>query len=340
VKFLPERLQRRPEPNIHQRMRSALLTLALLAATTPAFAGDVKADKTAPAEQADAAAAPDGTPKPDDDDNVSDSDKERADKLFDEGRDLAASGNYQAACAKFAESHKLRPGIGVLFNLADCNEKIGKTGTAYRQFTEVVERTQAALQADREKVARDRLAALEPKIMKIRISVPTIAKVKVVKLDEEVILPEYFNKLIPIDPGEHVVRAETANDDGEPFEETVDAGEPGGVVTVAIPVAAGAKMKRNVGMIVGGSISTGLGALSLLGAGALAVADGGADSPAPVIALGALGVAGLAVGIPLIVVGAKKHPVKEAALDAPTWEASPVPEIVVGAGSAMATWHF
>jgi tetratricopeptide (TPR) repeat protein len=333
-------------------MRSALLVLALLVATTPALAGDKQAaakggdaksadkgaDKAAAEADKPADAQAEAPKPPAEDENVSESDKERADKLFNEGRALMSDGNYQAACAKFAESQKLRPGIGVLFNLADCNEKIGKTGTAYRQFTEVVERTQAALQADREKVARERLAALEPKIMKIRIAVPSIAKVKTVKLDEEVIAPEYFNKLIPVDPGEHTVFAESPNDAGEPFEETVETSEPGKIVTVAIPVAPGAKMKRNVGMIVGGSISTGLGGLALLGAGVAAFAS--SEDPAPAIALGAIGVVGLGVGIPLIAVGAKKRPVKEGAIEAPALVASPVPDLVIGPTSAMATWHF
>ncbi len=346
-------------------MRTAALALALFV-SVPMFSGAALAGDKSPAAKpdkspaakpdkappADAEAEPeetkpaDSAPKPEDE-NVSEADKEKADRLFKEGRTLAAEGNHAGACERFEASQKLRPGIGVLFNLADCNEKLGKTGTAYKQLTEVVVRTQAALQADREKLARERLAALEPRIIKVRIAVPSVGKIKLVKLDGELIAPEYYNKLIPVDPGEHVVHAETTTDEGEPFEETIDAREEGKIVTVAIPVAPGAKMKRNVGMIVGGSICTGIGGLSLIGAallGATSSALGGGEDLAvgPVVGLAVLGVAGLGVGIPLLVVGVKKRPVTDASTGVTTftYEASAVPELTVGLGAANATWHF
>jgi hypothetical protein len=344
-------------------MRTASLALAL-ALSVPMFAGDALAgDKTgdkspaaAPAPKGDKAEAKaetpsegeqktaDAAPKPEDE-NVSEADKEKADRLFKEGRTLAAEGNHAGACEKFDASQKLRPGIGVLFNLADCNEKLGKTGTAYRQLMEVVQRTQAALQADREKLARERLAALEPRLVKIRLAVPAVGKIKLVKLDADVIEPAYYNQLIVVDPGEHTVHAETTTDEGEPYEGTVQATQEGQIYTVAIPVAPGAKMKRNVGMIVGGSISVGIGGLSLLGAAALAAlgsVEGGDIAVGPVAGLAALGVVGLGVGIPLLVVGVKKRPVSDASADVPTftYEASAVPEVTVGLGMANATWHF
>src|SRR5690606_19561361 len=99
-------------------------------------------------------------------------DAARADALFEEGRALMASGDHAAACAKLEESQRIRPGIGTLFNLADCHEKTGQLVLAYREFTEVAERTRVALQADREKIARERLAALEAKVPVAIVTVP------------------------------------------------------------------------------------------------------------------------------------------------------------------------
>lgn len=319
---------------------SFLVTVALVAAPAVAFAGEGSASPKGAAEPSTPAAASDkktkdegaaadtaAAPEPE----VSKGDKERANALFEEGRVLSTDGNHAAACEKFAQSHAIRPGIGVLFNLADCNEKIGKTGTAYRHFHEVVNRTRVALQEERLEVAQKRLAALEPRIIKIRIAVPEKANVSTVKLDGELILPEFYNKLIPIDPGEHTVIAESSKDEGEPFEATVQAADEGQVVTVAIPIGEGPKMTRDVGMIVGGSISLGVGALCLLGAGAVFISDSAAfdSEPGPLIALGVIGLAGIGVGIPLVVVGAKKRPVEGA-----------TPEVAIGPTSAALKWRF
>ncbi|NUP12787.1 MAG: hypothetical protein HOW73_42660 [Polyangiaceae bacterium] len=307
-------------------MRLAVCSLVLAASmlpTTLAFAqGEGESPPAAAAEE----------------ENVSDSDKERARILFDEGRQLMTDGKTAAACDKFAESQKVRPGIGTLYNLADCNEKLGKTATAFNLFHEVADRTKAALQTDREEKARERIAAIEPKLMKIRLSVPSKGKVKAITLDGEVVSAEDYNKAIPADPGEHTVIAVTVKDDGEPFEEIVDLDEEGRTVTVAIPVVPGAKMKRRVGMIIGGGVTMGVGAIALASAIYLGAA-GDEDAAPAAVGLGVLGVVGLGVGIPIFAVGFKKKPVRDAELTIPM-EASPVPQIAVGPTGASATWHW
>ncbi|MBK6516338.1 MAG: hypothetical protein IPG04_20095 [Polyangiaceae bacterium] len=314
-------------------MRFAASSLVFLAAV------QLTSIASAQAPEAPPPAAP-AQPPAEEAENVSDSDKERARVLFDEGRQLMTDGKIAEACAKFGESQKVRPGIGTLYNLADCNEKLGKTATAFKLFEEVAERTKAALQEDRMKKAQERLAVLEPKLMKIRLAVPAGGKVKSVTLDGETVDPEDFNKAIPADPGEHTIIAITVKDDGEPFEETVELDEEGKTMTVAIPVAAGAKMKRRVGMIIGGGITMGVGAIALGSAIYLGAQDDYELLPAAV-GLGILGVAGLGVGIPIFAVGFKKKPVRGAELDElPILEASPVPQIAVGPTGASATWHW
>lgn len=286
--------------------------------------------------------APPATPVAPEDENVSDADKERARILFDEGRQMLADGNIAGACKKFEQSQKVRPGIGTLYNLADCNEKLGKTGTAYTLFAEVADRTKAALQTDREQKARERMTALEPKLMKIRISVPSNGKVKGITLDGEPVSEEEFNKAIISDPGEHTVVATTIKDDGEPFEETVELEEAGKTVTIAIPVAPGAKMKRRVGMIVGGGITAAVGALAIVGAGVLfSQGDGSDDTVAAAGGLTVLGVVCLAVGLPIFAVGFKKKPVRDAGnWEMPEIKASPIPDLAIGPTGGSLTWQF
>ena len=73
--------------------------------------------------------------------------------LFMEGRKLAASGDYPAACTKFEASYQLDPGIGTNFNLADCYEHTGRIASAWARFLDVAAATRVANQPERERVA-------------------------------------------------------------------------------------------------------------------------------------------------------------------------------------------
>lgn len=306
-------------------MRSALLfSAALLLVPATSFA-QAEGDAAAPVAQPE---------EPD----VSDADKARATALFNEAKALLDNGEVAAACAKFEESYKVRPGIGTLYNHADCREKNGQTGTAYKLFDEVVMRTKAALQTEREEKAKARLKELEPRLMKIRLSVPQGGKVSSVKIDGKTINAEEFNKALIYDPGEHTIEATTAKDEGEPFTEDIDLSEPGKTVTIAIPVAPGAKMKPRIGMIIGGGITMGVGALALTGAIIIGSSDD-ADAAPAAIGLGILGLAGLGVGIPIFAVGFKKRPVRDGYLDVP-FEPSPIPQVAIGPTGGTLTWEF
>ncbi len=302
----------RPSLRLGLRTLSAVITIAALSTAAPV---------TALAGEGDAADSPDAA---------------QADKLFEEGRKLMTDGRYAEACPKFEESQRLRPGIGTLFNMADCHEKAGKLELAYDEFKEVVERTKAALQPDRQKVAEDRIASLEARLSRLVISVPATHVKVTVSLDGTVLPPDHLNVPLVVTAGDHDIKASTDRDEGEPFETSVALPGGGKTTTVAIPISPGAKMKRRTGMIVAGGVLMGVGVAA--GVGTVYLATQGDPAPGPVIGLGVLSLASLAVGIPLFAVGMKKRPVVDRhALLLP---ASPVPEIGVGAGSATATWHF
>src|SRR4051794_21941124 len=91
----------------------------------------------------------------------SSSDKATAEALFANGRRLMASGDYAAACPKFAASQKLDPGVGTLLNLADCYEKKGQTASAWGEFLEAASAARAIGSKEREQAARDRAQSLE-----------------------------------------------------------------------------------------------------------------------------------------------------------------------------------
>lgn len=152
-----------------------------------------------------------------------DADPAAAQALFYEGRALMKAGRWAEACPKLEESLRLDQGIGTTFNLADCNEHLGKLATAWSGFLDAAAAAKAAGQAQREKVARDRARELEPKLPKLVVEVKGQAPGLVVERDGLVIGQAAFGTAIPVDPGTHRIAARAPG--RTPLELTVEARE-------------------------------------------------------------------------------------------------------------------
>jgi hypothetical protein len=155
--------------------------------------------------------------------------------LFEDAKHLMADGKFSEACPKLEESQRIDPGTGTLYNLATCYEAIGRTASAWVGFRDVAGMASAAGSADREKAALGKAAALEPKLMKMKITVqPAAASAGVeVKRDGAVMSPALFGTAVPLDPGKHKVSASAPGK--EPWEVTVTLDQPGSLVTVDVP---------------------------------------------------------------------------------------------------------
>ena len=70
-----------------------------------------------------------------------------AQALFYEARQLMKENKFGLACPKLEESLRLDYGIGTEFNLADCNEKLGRLATAWSQFISVASAAKTQKQA-------------------------------------------------------------------------------------------------------------------------------------------------------------------------------------------------
>lgn len=155
-----------------------------------------------------------------------------AETLFQEARALVEKGNYVEACPKLEESQRLDPAVGTQFNLADCYEHVGRTATAYALFKEVAAIARAAGKFEREKNAKERVLALEPKLARVRLVVDAKAPGLELKIDDAEIERARWAEAFPIDPGSHRV---VANAPGHRTFEAPFAAREGSSIDVPVP---------------------------------------------------------------------------------------------------------
>jgi len=133
-----------------------------------------------------------------------------AQALFEEGRRLMDQKKYPEACPKLAESQRLDPGGGTLLNLAICHEKEGKLATAQVDYNEALALATRDSRQDRQKIARERIAAIDRLVPRLTIVVAHAASEiegLELKLDGLVLRRAAWGVATPVDPGTHVVEA-------------------------------------------------------------------------------------------------------------------------------------
>ena len=138
------------------------------------------------------------------------SEKAAAESLFGEARKLMGEKKYPEACDKFAASQKLDPAPGTLLNLADCSDKAGRSASAWVEFLEAAALAKAAGDPKREKAARKRAEALEPKLVRVSVAVPAeVAALEGLEVRRDGVLVDraQWGSPVPVDPGMHVIEA-------------------------------------------------------------------------------------------------------------------------------------
>ena len=159
-------------------------------------------------------------------------DKKAADALFREGREHVESGDYAVACPKFLASFKLDPASSTLLNLADCHQRAGQTATAYERFSEALVLAKKLGRADREKTARERLDALEPKLTKVDLHIKEKGEITITR-DGVPMTREEAGTPVRVDPGPHTFFVSAAGK--KSFSATVSATEEGKTYSVDVP---------------------------------------------------------------------------------------------------------
>jgi len=138
-----------------------------------------------------------------------------AHRLFQEGREAIARGDYATGCPKFAESLRLVLRASTLLNLARCEEQAGHLRAALDHWN----RGGALLDPGDERLdlARQRAADIEARLPLLTVrfgaGAPPSAEVRV---DGALLAPDDLGTPLPMDPGEHLV---TLDIPGQPRQE-------------------------------------------------------------------------------------------------------------------------
>jgi hypothetical protein len=132
-----------------------------------------------------------------------------AETLFFTGRGLMEAERYVEACQKFTESYRLAPAAGTLLNLAVCHEKEGKLASAWAEFKQALSEAKKMGRADREELATERLAVIEPELPYLAIEVPAAVRVAGLEIlrNGSPILSGGWSTELPVDPGVVVIVA-------------------------------------------------------------------------------------------------------------------------------------
>lgn len=144
--------------------------------------------------------------------------------LFVQARAWMREARYDDACAAFEKSQRLDPASGTLLNLGVCREAQGRTKSAYLAYLAGLALSQVERNADGERIARARIAKLEPALTRVVLSVRRPRPGLVVRLDGVAIEPNSWGAALPIDPGSH--QLESAAPDQDPWSSTFNIAGP------------------------------------------------------------------------------------------------------------------
>jgi hypothetical protein len=128
----------------------------------------------------------------------------RAEALFERGRKLLREGHIADACAAFAESDRIDPGVGTQMNLGDCYERNGQTASAWATFRGAARLASSLGQTERAKVSNGRADVLEPRLSRVTIHIAESIPGLVVIRDGNPLRDGALDVGTPVDPGFHV----------------------------------------------------------------------------------------------------------------------------------------
>ncbi len=133
---------------------------------------------------------------------------DEARKAFQEGMALSAANNCSAALTKFRAVANVKMTANVAFNIAECEERLGKLVSALGNYRLAASQAQGDPKAkDVANRVADRIDALDARIPKLTIKRGKGADVASIELDGSELGAAQLSAATPVDPGSHTVVA-------------------------------------------------------------------------------------------------------------------------------------
>ncbi|HKO49272.1 MAG TPA: hypothetical protein VJV79_16175 [Polyangiaceae bacterium] len=209
--------------------------------------------------------------------NQNKSRRAQAEQLIQQGQALLDSGRTAAACVKFEASEALENDVGTLLRLGDCYERAGRSASAWHTFLQAEAVAHEQKDPERAERAAERVATLEPKLIRVVFVVPRTSRVPglTIRLGANTVPASSWGTPIPVDAG--VQRATASAKGYAPVSVDIDASRgEGKEFRVTVPTlaptqgepAVGARSNayRTAGIVTGSVGLAGIGAGALFSA--------------------------------------------------------------------------
>lgn len=206
-----------------------------------------------------------------------------AQALYDDAQAAVAAGKFDEACPKFKESYDLDPGGGTLLNLADCYEKQGKTALAWTTFKEALVVARRDGRNERVDFATKHIAQLDQRLSRLTIAVAERPPGLEVTIDGTRLGEAAYGVAMPVDPGEHHVKAVAPGK--QPFEKSID-----------VPKSAGEKLQIEIPALADATSDSAATASASEQSAPTTTASTGSSTRTLGFVAGGIGLASLAVG--------------------------------------------
>jgi serine/threonine-protein kinase len=168
--------------------------------------------------------------------------QQAAEALFQQGRELLDTGNYAPACQRFEASQKLDPGLGTLLFLGECYDKLGKSASAWRAFSDAAQLASRKGDEERGRLARIRASALEPTLPQLRVRVASATRMLPsveYTLNGTELSARDLERPLNVDPGRALLRVTAPSH--QPWETEIEILEGGSLAIVDVPELAPAR---------------------------------------------------------------------------------------------------
>lgn len=134
-----------------------------------------------------------------------------AEALFKAARELVDAGDDAHGCPKFEASLAFNPSASTMLNIARCREREGKLAAAWEGYHRALVLNRETKGAERQRamdaLAKKGIAALEPRVPKLRIVIRDAPPGLVLLRDGREMPVATIGETLPADPGAHEISA-------------------------------------------------------------------------------------------------------------------------------------